>query len=844
MKDKFLYFLLNMGIWGKFNIIVALFAISLLCFILTGCEKNAEKQPETLFKYKTFRDIPDVTNEEIQAIEKLGKQVEFFVYGANPATEAFYDETGKIKGFAALFCELLTELFGIQFKPKLYEWDALVAGLESGEIAFSGDLTATDERKKKYLMTDPIALRSIRLFRLAGSPPLSEIAEQRPLRYAFLDGTVTFEEIRKSSKDSFKAIFIDDYNIAYEKLKNNEIDAFIDEGIAEAVFDKYGNVLAKDVFPLLYGEVSLATQTQDFKPIISVVQKMLKNGGSKYLAEMYNEGLRDYMKHKLFMQLSEEERNYIRSHTVIPFAAEHDNYPMSFYNMRENQWQGVVFDALKEVEHLTGLSFNIANDQYAKWTDLLNMLKIGKVPMVSELIRSHDREGQFLWPNHSILTDYYALLSKTDFRDISFNEILYVKVGLVKGTSHAELFHNWFPNHINTVEFENNNSAFEALERNEIDMFMSSQNHLLFLTNFRELAGYKVNILFDLPFKSIFGFHKGDSVLCSIIDKSLTLIDTKSISERWTRRVYDYRVKLAQAQFPLFLGAGILLLCVLILVIILLLRNRNEGKRLEQEVLSRTIELKKSYHDLEKAMKIAEIANRTKTAFLANMSHENKTPLNNVIGFSDRAKIKKNLSPLIKDYLEKISENSKWLLRIINNILDFSQIEFEKMELKNIPFDLYEIFTNCLAAISSKANEKGVVLHIDTEPLVGKNLLGDPAKLTQVFMNLLSNAIKFTNAGTVTLSSFIKHSDEHSCIIRFEVTDNGIGMTAEQIDRIFNPFIQVDSGTTRKYDGAGLGLPVAKNMIEMMGGTLLVESTPRIGSKFMFELSFKTVEGV
>ena len=826
------------------KIIAVLFTISLLCFISVSCEENAGKQPETSFKYKSFRDIPGVTDEEIQAIEELGKQVEFFIYGVNPATEAFYDENGKIRGFTALFCELLTDLFGIPFKPKLYEWDALVAGLKSGEIAFSGDLTATDERKKNYLMTDPIALRSIKLFRLADSPPLSEIAEQRPLRYAFLDGTVTFEEMRKSSKDTFKAIFIDDYSIAYEKLKNNEIDAFIDEGIAEAAFDKYGNVLAKDVFPLLYGEVSLATQTQDFKPIISVVQKMLKNGGSKYLAEMYNEGLRDYMKHKLFMQLSEEERNYIRSHAVVPFVAEHDNYPMSFYNMRENQWQGVVFDALKEIEHLTGLSFNIANDQYAKWTDLLNMLKTGEVPMVSELIRSHDREDQFLWPNHSILTDYYALLSKTDFRDISFNEILYVKVGLVKGTSQAELFHNWFPNHVNTIEYENNNLPFEALERNEIDMFMSSQNHLLFLTNFRELVGYKVNILFDLPFESTFGFHKGDSVLCSIIDKSLQLIDTKSISERWTRRVYDYRVKLAQAQFPLFLGAGILLLCVLVLVFILLLRNRNEEKRLEREVQSRTIELKKSYHDLKKAMKIAKIANHAKTTFLANMSHEIKTPLNGVIGFSDLAMMEENLSPRTKDYLEKISENSKWLLRIINNILDFSQIEFEKMELENIPFDLYEIFTNCLAATSSTAQEKGITLHIDVEPFTGKKLLGDPAKLSQVFINLLSNAIKFTNAGTVELSSFIKHSDENSCTIRFEVTDSGIGMTAEQIDRIFNPFIQVDSGTTRKYDGTGLGLPIAKSIIEMMGGTLLVESTPKIGSKFIFELNFKTVDGV
>jgi CheY-like chemotaxis protein len=212
------------------------------------------------------------------------------------------------------------------------------------------------------------------------------------------------------------------------------------------------------------------------------------------------------------------------------------------------------------------------------------------------------------------------------------------------------------------------------------------------------------------------------------------------------------------------------------------------------------------------------------------------------VGFSELAIMEDNVPDGAKDYLKKITENSKWLLQIINNVLDISKIESGKMELESIPFNLHEVFDNCKIATISKAIEKNIELNFFEDKFTGKKLLGDPTKLSQILINLVCNAIKFTNTGMVKLSSLVKYSGDDSCTIHFDVSDSGIGMTSEQISKIFEPFAQADSSTTRKYGGTGLGLSITKNLIELMGGKLSVKSKLKVGSDFIFELNFKTID--
>jgi len=291
---------------------------------------------------------------------------------------------------------------------------------------------------------------------------------------------------------------------------------------------------------------------------------------------------------------------------------------------------------------------------------------------------------------------------------------------------------------------------------------------------------------------------------------------------------------------PLFFSLFCLSLCISIILIVLLHRNRNLGRRFEELLKERTAELHKSKYDLETALKSAKAANYSKTVFLANMSHEIRTPMNSIVGFSELA-LDSESSPKTKEYLNQILTNASWLLQIVNDVLDISKIESGKMELENVPFDMHELFSSCRSLVMPKAAEKGIMLHFYAEPSIGRRPLGDPTRLRQVFVNLLTNAIKFANAGMVKLLSDIVNMDENTITMHFEVKDSGIGMTSEQIKRIFDPFIQAETGTTRKFGGTGLGLTITRNIVERMGGKLSVESAPGIGSKFSFDLTFKTI---
>ncbi|MCL2805398.1 MAG: ATP-binding protein [Treponema sp.] len=259
--------------------------------------------------------------------------------------------------------------------------------------------------------------------------------------------------------------------------------------------------------------------------------------------------------------------------------------------------------------------------------------------------------------------------------------------------------------------------------------------------------------------------------------------------------------------------------------------------------ISRVIEqrLQDMMNEVENMRQSAEAANTAKSIFLANMSHEIRTPMNSIIGFSELAQ-DDNMPQKSKEYLDKIQYSAKWLLNIINDILDISKIESGKIVLEHIPFDLTDIFAHCQMLINPKAEEKGIALYCYAEPSFKKKLLGDPVRLRQILLNLLSNAVKFTNNGMVKLLASIVKTDESNVTMHFEIKDSGIGMSSEQIKRIFEPFMQADDTVTREFGGTGLGLTITKNFIELMNGKLAVESTVGIGSKFSFDLTFELIE--
>ncbi len=242
---------------------------------------------------------------------------------------------------------------------------------------------------------------------------------------------------------------------------------------------------------------------------------------------------------------------------------------------------------------------------------------------------------------------------------------------------------------------------------------------------------------------------------------------------------------------------------------------------------------------IQEALAKAEEANLAKTSFLANMSHEMRTPLNGIVGVVDLLKVT-TLSTQQGELVSLLRHSISVLRSLVDDVLDISKIEAGRLTLEVSPFDLHASINGLINLLRPHAQSKGISLHAVVDPALEYRLRGDSHHLRQILLNLLGNAIKFTEHGEVRLAATQIRESPHGITARFEVTDTGIGIAPEALPRIFERFVQADQSTTRKYGGTGLGTTIAKQLVELMGGTIGVESTPGQGSRFWFELPFLT----
>jgi signal transduction histidine kinase/ActR/RegA family two-component response regulator len=435
--------------------------------------------------------------------------------------------------------------------------------------------------------------------------------------------------------------------------------------------------------------------------------------------------------------------------------------------------------------------------------------------------RTPEREQQF-----ALTTDYltapWVIYTRNDSAYYSGLEALIGKtVATEKSYVITGKLQAGYPG-IRLLEVNTSTDALLAVSTGQADAYVGNLANANYLVRANRL--HNLTVAAPTPFGShtqAMAVRKDWQVLAGLIDKgiaAMTREERSAIDQKWGvvefRKNVDYTLV-----WQILAGAGLLLLGFFFW-----------NRRLVREISLRH----QTEQELLLAKDAAEAANRAKSTFLANMSHELRTPMNAIMGMTDLA-LRHATEPKLRDQLGKVIQASQHLLHVINDILDISKIEAERLQLEQVTFKLGEVLENLMSLIGHKVQDKGLKLRVDLSPEVARlTLRGDPLRLGQILLNLTANALKFTAQGSITVRIRLLDDQPDEVLLRCEVADTGIGIAAEDQKRLFTAFEQADGSMTRKYGGTGLGLAISKRLVKMMGGEVGVESAVGQGSTFWF----------
>jgi len=573
---------------------------------------------------ESYIEIPGITENEINAIEALKRSRTEFIYSAMPSTEAFMLPDGTYAGFSTMFCLQLSELFGIPFTLQLQGWTDLKSGIDDKTIDFTGEMTPTRERREIYTMSHPVAERGLGVFTCDTFSQM-KLNDLNGLRIGFYKDTITAESVLRAYPElSFEIVDVYDDIDVKEKLLSGVIDVFIADATEALTYGEDFRI-HNNIFPLIYTPVSMTTGNPDLAPIISVVNKYMVAGGIDIFYSFYRDGGIEYAKFNFYKSLTNEEKAYIdnlsMTNAKVPIAFENDNYPVCFYNENDNEFQGIAPDILEEITLLAGIEFENTTGKNDAWVQILEKLTTGEVALVTELLFTEERRGRFLWPEYPYAVNRYVLISRSDYPYLEPYQVVRAKVGVMTMTGREDTYRFLFPNANNLVRYNFQSEAFDALERGEVDLVMSSEYDFLTLINYLEKPGYKLNIVFNAPLvESFFGFNINEEILKSIINKSIRNIDSSRIERDWVNRTFNYERIMAEQRsyyanrFSAFMAIFSVILLFLIMTLSVLLRKNSKTRSLYKYEID---EKKQMIDAIQYREKILEVLNKTAIVFMA-----------------------------------------------------------------------------------------------------------------------------------------------------------------------------------------------------------------------------------
>ena len=748
--------------------------------------------------------------------------------GSFEDTFNYVNEKGARKGYGYELLETLSGYTGWQFEYVTCDWSDCFEKLKNGEIDIIGGISYTEDRTQEMLFSDePMGVEKYYLYADLSRADISasDFKTLNGKKIGVLMGTepeVMLAEWEEKYGLKTEHVNISNNEDVKQKLANHEIDCFV--SLEESFWAERGiSTITRVGESGIYYAIN--KNRPDIKEELDDAMRALDEAVPFYTADLYKR----YFSMDYTPILTGEEKAWLRKHGAIRMGFLASDSGVSTFDPATGEFTGVITDYIQFAADCLGnqeLEFQLVG--YDSKEAELDALKSGEIDMIFHCDQNPNlaEEYHFACTNTTWTSNLMAVTNKQHFNENNVNRIAVPQNKLSLKKYLAFYYPQW-----EIVDCDTQEDAARLVKDGQADCFVtgiSSENKYS-----KKYSFYSVPLV--NPVRSCFAVNSGNRSLLSILNKTIKAMPVNMLAGalamyKSSARKVTLSDFIKDNFFKVMLISSIAV-AVVLLTILMLLQKARKAEAAARKAASDTQELNAK---LQVAVEKAESANRAKSTFLSNMSHDIRTPMNAIIGFTTLALSNIDDTERVKDYLGKTLASSNHLLSLINDVLDMSRIESGKIHLEEVEVNLSDVLHDLKTIVSGQIYAKQLELYMDVMDVTDEDVYCDKNRLNQILLNLLSNAIKFTPAGgTVSVRVRQLAGKVHGCgQYEFRIKDNGIGMSQEFAQKIFEPFERERTSTVSRIQGTGLGMAITKNIVDMMGGTIEVQTAQGKGTEF------------
>ena len=748
--------------------------------------------------------------------------------GSFEDTFNYVNEKGARKGYGYELLETLSGYAGWQFEYVTCDWSDCFEKLKNGEIDIIGGISYTEDRTQEMLFSDePMGVEKYYLYADLSRADISasDFKTLNGKKIGVLMGTepeVMLAEWEEKYGLKTEHVNISNNEDVKQKLANHEIDCFV--SLEESFWAERGiSTITRVGESGIYYAIN--KNWPDIKEELDDAMRALDEAVPFYTADLYKR----YFSMDYTPILTGEEKAWLRKHGAIRMGFLASDSGVSTFDPATGEFTGVITDYIQFAADCLGnqeLEFQLVG--YDSKEAELDALKSGEIDMIFHCDQNPNlaEEYHFACTNTTWTSNLMAVTNKQHFNENNVNRIAVPQNKLSLKKYLAFYYPQW-----EIVDCDTQEDAARLVKDGQADCFVtgiSSENKYS-----KKYSFYSVPLV--NPVRSCFAVNSGNRSLLSILNKTIKAMPVNMLAGalamyKSSARKVTLSDFIKDNFFKVMLISSIAV-AVVLLTILMLLQKARKAEAAARKAASDTQELNAK---LQVAVEKAESANRAKSTFLSNMSHDIRTPMNAIIGFTTLALSNIDDTDRVKDYLAKTLASSNHLLSLINDVLDMSRIESGKIHLEEVEVNLSDVLHDLKTIVSGQIYAKQLELYMDAMDVTDEDVYCDKTRLNQILLNLLSNAIKFTPAGgTVSVRVRQLAGQVRGCgQYEFRIKDNGIGMSPEFAKKIFEPFERERTSTVSRIQGTGLGMAITKNIVDMMGGTIEVQTAQGKGTEF------------